>query len=380
MNFKIVSLPGDGIGPEVSAAVPVILTKIGELFGHHFELTEHLIGGAAIDYCGQALPTETLQACKNADAVFLAAIGGPKWDNGDIRPEQGLLKLRSELEVFANIRPLTVYETLKPFSPLKPEVLQGTDFIVVRELTGGIYFGKKNREANFASDECRYSINEVQRIARVGFELAMQRNRKLTSVDKANVLESSKLWREVVTRIGEQEYPAVELHHQLVDSCAMKLIQTPSEFDVVLTENMFGDILSDEASVLAGSMGLLASSSVGSRYGLFEPIHGSAPDIAGQGIANPYAAILSIAMMLRWLKLCKEADSLEQAVSTSIEDGVLTVDLKPSSQITTQQVIQTVIENLAEIAGSMNSTCSSEHQSLDKTFDQPRQVACAGEA
>jgi len=351
MNFKIASLPGDGIGPEVAQAVKAVLDTIGQKFTHQFEVSEYLIGGAAIDQTGSALPDETLTACKNADAVFLAAIGGPKWDQSDIRPEQGLLKLRSELAVYANIRPLTMFPQLESASPLKPEILAGTDFIIVRELTGGIYFGKKDRQNistpnEYATDECRYSVEEVERIARVAFDLAKQRNNQLTSVDKANVLETSKLWREVVSRIGQNEYPEVELHHQLVDSCAMKLIQSPSEFDVILTENMFGDILSDEASVLAGSMGLLASSSVGNRYGLFEPIHGSAPDIAGQGIANPYASILSIAMMLRWLKLTSEADLVEQAVSNAIDKGLLTADLTSNQSISTDEAIKAVVAEI----------------------------------
>ncbi len=346
MKYNIASLPGDGIGPEVAEAVTAVLDRVAEKFNHEYNVQQYLIGGAAIDECGVALPDETLAACKNADAIFLAAIGGPKWDQSEIRPEQGLLKLRAELGVYANIRPLTMYPQLQSASPLKPEILAGTDFIIVRELTGGIYFGDKKRVNDYATDECKYSVTEVERIARVAFDLAMQRDKKLTSVDKANVLETSKLWREVVTKIGETEYPEVELHHQLVDSCAMKLIQSPSEFDVVLTENMFGDILSDEASVLAGSMGLLASSSVGSKYGLFEPIHGSAPDIAGQGVANPYASILSIAMMLRWLKLSDEADAVEQAVSKAIDDGILTQDLKPGSGISTSDAIGAVINNI----------------------------------
>jgi 3-isopropylmalate dehydrogenase len=348
MNFNIASLPGDGIGPEVAASIKPVLEKVGSLFSHEFDIEEYLIGGAAIDATGSALSEDTLAACKKADAVFLAAIGGPKWDQSDIRPEQGLLKLRSELSVYANIRPLTMYSKLEAASPLKPEILAGTDFIIVRELTGGIYFGQKNRHSDYATDECKYSVTEVERIARVAFELAQQRNKKLTSVDKANVLETSKLWREVVTRIGKDEFPNVELHHQLVDSCAMKLIQSPSEFDVILTENMFGDILSDEASVLAGSMGLLASSSVGSQHGLFEPIHGSAPDIAGRGIANPYATILSIAMMLRWLKLAEEASSIERAVEAVIEQGILPVDLQPESKLTTQQAIDAVVKEIRQ--------------------------------
>ena len=222
MKYNIVSLPGDGIGPEVSEAVKVVLNRIAEKYNHQFDVKEYLIGGAAIDQSGVALPDETLAACKNADAVFLAAIGGPKWDQSDVRPEQGLLKLRAELGVYANIRPLTMYPQLQSASPLKPEILAGTDFIIVRELTGGIYFGDKKRYDNYATDECKYSVEEVERIARVAFDLAMQRGKKLTSVDKANVLETSKLWREVVSRIGETEYPDVDLHHQLVDSCAMK--------------------------------------------------------------------------------------------------------------------------------------------------------------
>lgn len=351
MNFNVASLPGDGIGPEVSGAVVPILNVIGDRYGHQFSVQEYLIGGAAIDDSGDPLPAKTLDACKIADAVFLACIGGPKWDNGKVRPEQGLLKLRSELEVFANVRPLIMFEKLQFASPLKAEILAGTDFTIVRELTGGIYFGKRSRgnlgsSEEFATDECKYSVKEIERIAKVAFELALQRSKKLTSVDKANVLETSKLWREVVSRIGEEDYPEVELKHHLVDSCAMKLIQSPSEFDVILTENMFGDILSDEASVLAGSMGLLASSSVGEKYGVFEPIHGSAPDIAGRGIANPYASILSIAMMLRWLKLTDEADAVEQAVSSVIEQGILTCDLDPTSKVTTQQVIDAVVSQL----------------------------------
>ncbi len=345
MKYSIASLPGDGIGPEVAVAVKAILDSVAKKFDHQFDVQEYLIGGAAIDEFGVALPDDTLEACKKADAVFLAAIGGPKWDQSEIRPEQGLLKLRAELGVYANIRPLTMYPQLQSASPLKPEILAGTDFIIVRELTGGIYFGEKKRYDDYAIDECKYSVKEIVRIARVAFDLAMQRDKKLTSVDKANVLETSKLWREVVTNIGETEYPEVKLHHQLVDSCAMKLIQSPSEFDVVLTENMFGDILSDEASVLAGSMGLLASSSVGIKYGLFEPIHGSAPDIAGQGIANPYASILSIAMMLRWLKLLDEAGAVEQAVSKAIDDGILTQDLKSESGISTSDAIGAVINH-----------------------------------
>ncbi len=346
MKFTIACLPGDGIGPEVSESVVRVLNAIAEKFSHQFEMSDYLIGGCAIDATGNPLPEETINACKSADAVFLGAIGGPKWDdpNNKVRPEQGLLKLRSELNVFSNIRPLTVFPTLLDASPLKPELLKNVDFIVVRELTGGIYFGAKHKGKDFATDECRYSVSEVERITKVACELAMQRDKRLTSVDKANVLETSRLWRDVVTGYVAENYPEIQLEHQLVDSCAMKLIQEPAHFDVILTENMFGDILSDEASVLAGSMGLLASSSLGDGCGLFEPIHGSAPDIAGQGIANPYASILSAAMMLRWLKLSNEADAVEQAVQQAIADGVLTRDLNSDSQVSTVDATNAVVE------------------------------------
>jgi len=352
MKYNIACLPGDGIGPEVAEAVVAVLNAVGARFNHEFNIQQYLIGGSAIDQTGSALPDETLAACKKADAIFLAAIGGPKWDQSKVRPEQGLLKLRSELGVYANLRPLTMYPTLQSASPLKAEILQGTDFVIVRELTGGIYFGDKKRANQstpneYAIDECKYSVEEISRIAKIAFDLAMQRNKKLTSVDKANVLETSKLWREVVTKMGEQDYPDVELHHQLVDSCAMKLIQSPSEFDVILTENMFGDILSDEASVLSGSMGLLASSSIGGQHGLFEPIHGSAPDIAGKGIANPYASILSAAMMLRWLKLFDEAAAVEKAVLQVIEKGILPVDLDAKSSVTTKIAYQAVVQEIS---------------------------------
>ncbi len=348
MHFNIVCLPGDGIGPEVTEAAVAVLNKIAIQFNHQFNIKHYLIGGAAIDEFNTPLPNETLAACKNADAVFLGAIGGPKWDTAQtkIKPEIGLLTLRKELEVFANIRPLTLYPQLVAASPLKPEIIQGTDFMIVRELTGGIYFGEKKRYQDHATDECKYSVFEIERIARVAFDLARQRKQKLTSVDKANVLETSRLWREVVTRIGRDEYPEIKLNHQLVDSCAMKLIQSPTEFDVILTENMFGDILSDEASVIAGSMGMLASSSIGAKYGLFEPIHGSAPDIAGQGIANPYAAILSIAMMLRWLKLEEEAVAIETAVAQSLEKAILPQDLLSNSGITTRDAYHSVVNKI----------------------------------
>lgn len=346
MNLNIVCLPGDGIGPEVTQSARQVLEAIAKKYQHQITLSEHLIGGSAIDAHGVPLPQQTIDACNTASAIFLGAIGGPKWDDptAKVRPEQGLLQLRKALGVFANIRPLTVFPKLLEASPLKPGILHNVDFVIVRELTGGIYFGDKQRGEDFASDECRYSVEEIQRITHVACEMAMQRNRQITSVDKANVLETSRLWREVVENYVSQHFPEINLHHQLVDSCAMKLIQTPSDFDVILTENMFGDILSDEASVLAGSMGLLASSSLGKISGLFEPVHGSAPDIAGKGIANPFAAILSVAMMLRWLKLTDEADCVEAAVKQAIENNILTCDLLPGSEISTQDASQTVIE------------------------------------
>lgn len=348
MNVKIACLPGDGIGPEVTESVILVLNAVAEKYKHTFDISNYLIGGSAIDATGEPLPSETIMACKSADAVFLGAIGGPKWDNPNskTRPEQGLLKLRSELNVFSNIRPLTIFPALVESSPLKPELLDGVDFIVVRELTGGIYFGAKNRAEDFATDECRYSVAEIERITKVACEIALQRNKKITSVDKANVLETSRLWRDVVTQYVADNYSEIEVEHQLVDSCAMKLIQNPAHFDVILTENMFGDILSDEASVLAGSMGLLASSSLGDGCGLFEPIHGSAPDIAGEGIANPYASILSAAMMLRWLKLSAEADVVETAVQHAISNGVLTKDLNSENYVSTIEATQAVIERI----------------------------------
>lgn len=348
MTIKIACLPGDGIGPEVADSVVTVLEAIGKKYNKNFEISRYSIGGCAIDETGEPLPQETIDACKNADAVFLGAIGGPKWDdpNAKVRPEQGLLKLRAELGVFSNIRPLTVFPKLLDASPLKPELLKDVDFVVVRELTGGIYFGEKYRGADYATDECKYSEKEVERITKVACEMAMQRGKRLTSVDKANVLETSRLWRDVVTRVVNEDYPEIELEHQLVDSCAMKMIQNPSHFDVILTENMFGDILSDEASVLAGSMGLLASSSIGDGTGLFEPIHGSAPDIAGQGIANPYASILSASMMLRWLKLEAEANAIEQAVQQAIANNILTQDLAKESSVTTKDATLAVVEYL----------------------------------
>ncbi len=286
MDAVIALLPGDGIGPEVIAAAKSALTAVGERAGHDFRFTESPIGGAAIDACGDPLPPETIQACRDADAVMLGAVGGPKWSdpNAPVRPEQGLLGLRAELGVFANLRPVRVNAHLAGASPLKPELLSGVDMIVVRELTGGIYFGEKHRDETSASDLCTYHVHEIERIVRVAAELAMQRRKKLCSVDKANVLETSRLWRDTTDRVLAEHYPELEVETLLVDAAAMHLLSRPADFDVIVTENMFGDILTDEASMLAGSLGLLPSASIGgTKRGLYEPIHGSAPDIAGQG-------------------------------------------------------------------------------------------------
>jgi 3-isopropylmalate dehydrogenase len=331
IKASIVILGGDGIGPEVTREGVRVLEAIARRYGHEFVFAEHVIGGAAIDATQSPLPAQTLSACGTADAVLLGAVGGPKWSdpNAKIRPEQGLLALRKGLNLFANLRPVTIHPALLDASPLKPEVLKGTDIVVVRELTGGIYFGEKHRTEDFASDLCTYSVEEIQRVTRVAARLALGRRKRIVSVDKANVLETSRLWRTTVERVLRDEFPGVELEHMLVDSAAMHLIRKPASFDVILTENMFGDILTDEASMLAGSMGLLPSASLGAgKLGVYEPIHGSAPDIAGTGVANPYGTILSVAMLLRHsLDLAQEAASVEKAVADSISAGVWTTDL-----------------------------------------------------
>lgn len=328
-SFDIVVLPGDGVGPEVTAAATDVLRVIGDFYGHTFRFHEHLIGGAAIDATGDPLPAETVEACKASDAVLLGAVGGPQWDGGKRRPEEGLLGLRKALGLFANLRPLQVSPVLAHRSPLKKEIVEGVDLIVFRELTGGIYFGEKTRTADRATDLCEYTVPEIERVARAAFQTAQARRGKVTSVDKANVMETSRLWREVVTRVHAEEFPRIELEHALVDSMAMHLIRKPREYDVILTENMFGDILSDEISVLGGSIGLLPSASLGSGGpGLFEPIHGSAPDIAGQDKANPVGTILSAALLLRHsLGLEDEASSIEAAVAAVVSAGAVTADL-----------------------------------------------------
>ncbi|MDF2668938.1 MAG: 3-isopropylmalate dehydrogenase [Paenibacillus sp.] len=332
---KIAVLPGDGIGPEVVAEAEKVLKKVEELFGHKFELAHGIFGGIAIDQTGSPLPQATLDICKDADAVLLGAVGGPKWDNNpkETRPETGLLGIRKELGLFSNIRPAVIFDCLKEASTLKPEVLEGTDLIVVRELTGGSYFGEKFRRETAengteAVDTCVYNVKEIERIAHQGFQIAQKRRKKLASVDKANVMETSRLWRETVNRLAPQ-YPDVELEHILVDNCAMQLLRRPSSFDVIVTENMFGDILSDEAAMLTGSIGMLASASLGEgSFGLYEPVHGSAPDIAGQGISNPIATILSVALMFKLsFNYAEAGESIERAVKEVLDAGHRTGDI-----------------------------------------------------
>ncbi len=341
MEARIVALPGDGIGPEVVGATLDVLTAVGRHFGHQFNFVEHLLGGCAIDAHGTALPEETLSACLNADAILLGAVGGPKWDDpaAAIRPEQGLLGLRKALGLYANLRPVRPHSDLLEASPLRRDRLEGVNLLVVRELTGGIYFGtpRERRESGGeiqAVDTMLYSQSEIRRVTHLAFQAARDRRRALTSVDKANVLENSRLWRQTVTEVAA-DYPDVFLEHMLVDAAAMHLINRPASFDVIVTGNLFGDILTDEASILTGSMGNMPSASLGedlNRHGwprgLFEPIHGSAPDIAGQGIANPIGTILSAAMLLRHsLGLEEEALAVEQAVDSTLSAGARTADL-----------------------------------------------------
>jgi 3-isopropylmalate dehydrogenase len=347
MKAAIAVLGGDGIGPEVVAQGVRVLHAVAKAHGHEFTCTEALIGGAAIDRTGDPLPQDTLDLCRRSHAVLLGAVGGPKWDPpAKVRPEQGLLKIRQELGLFANLRPVVAHPGCIEASPLKREVLAGVDMVVVRELTGGLYFGEKRLENDRAFDACVYTVAEVERVVRVAAQLAMGRKKRLTSVDKANVLETSRLWRATTERVVKAEFPELTLSHQLVDSCAMQLIRRPSDFDVVVTENMFGDILTDEASVLAGSIGLLPSASLGAgKLGLYEPIHGSAPDIAGKSLANPVGTLSSVAMLLRHsLGLTREALEVEAAVAAVLEHGPYTADLKGSA--TTTQVGDAVIQKL----------------------------------
>jgi 3-isopropylmalate dehydrogenase len=351
MKARIVTLPGDGVGPEVTDAAVAVLKAVAERSGHTFEFESHAIGGCAIDATGEPLPASTFAACKNADAVLLGAVGGPKWSDphAKVRPEQGLLALRAALGVFANLRPLQVHPALASFSPLKNDKLKNVDVLFVRELTGGAYFGAKTRTEDTATDECKYTVAEIERVTRRAFELARDRRQHVTSVDKANVLETSRLWRSTVQRIAA-DYPDVKLEHQLVDSMAMLLLTQPSRYDVVVTENLFGDILTDEAAALAGSLGLLPSASLGAgKVGLYEPIHGSAPDIAGQGAANPLGAILSAALLLRHsLELEIEATTIEAAVNKVLSDGPYSRDL--GGKATTTELRDAVISALDEVA------------------------------
>jgi 3-isopropylmalate dehydrogenase len=341
---RIVTLPGDGIGPEISAAAVRLLDRLGD-----FQFDERPIGGASIDAHGAALTDEVLDACRSADAVLLAAVGGPKWDAAVAedpsapRPEQGLLGLRKGLGLFANLRPVRPSPALLDASPLKRDRIEGTDLLVVRELTGGIYFGESGRSGDTAHDDCAYSVGEIERIARIGFQSART---KVTSVDKANVLETSRLWRETVTRVHAEEFPDVPLEHLLVDNAAMQLVSRPSDFDVIVTENLFGDILSDEAAMLTGSLGMLPSASIGGDGpGLFEPVHGSAPDIAGTGKANPLAMFGSVALMLRHgLALENEAAVVESAIDRALDGGLRTADL--GGDATTEDATQAVLAHV----------------------------------
>jgi 3-isopropylmalate dehydrogenase len=355
MLLNLTILPGDGIGPEVTEQAVLVLQAVADAFGHQVRLQHKLIGGAALTAVNDPLPADTIQACLASSAVLLGAVGTPAFDHnpGQLRPEAGLLRLRRELGAYANLRPAVLFPALEDSSPLRAEVVRGTDIMIVRELLGGLYFGEPRSISRtsepggrVAINTMRYSELEIERIARVAFDLAMKRKRKVLSVDKANVLECSRLWREVVTRVGK-EYPEVKLGHQYVDSAAMLLVQRPRDFDVVLTENMFGDILSDQAGGVVGSLGLLASASIGGKVGLFEPVHGSAPDIAGKGIANPLGAILSVAMLLRHsFHLDTEAACIEGAVSTVLSKGARTADLAGNAHaaISTTEMGRRVVE------------------------------------
>ncbi len=352
MDCKIAVIKGDGIGPEIVDEAIKVLNIVGEKFGHTFKFTEALAGGAAIDETGVSLPGETLDVCRESDALLFGAVGGPKWDSmpGDLRPEKGLLTLRKELNLYTNIRPAIMFDELKNTCPLRPDIVEGgLDVVILRELTGGIYFGKKFTDGDYACDSMEYSKYEVERIAEQAFKIARTRNRHLTSVDKSNVLETSRLWRKTVLEVA-QRYPDVELNHMYVDNAAMQLIINPKQFDVIVTENMFGDILSDEASMITGSIGMLPSASIGdNNYGMYEPIHGSAPDIAGQGKANPIATILSAAMMLKYsFNLEKEAEQIENAVKKALRDGLRTADIagQADKHVSTREMGNAIAKNI----------------------------------
>jgi 3-isopropylmalate dehydrogenase len=355
MPFKIVLLPGDGIGPEIVSAAAKVLEKVGSVCGHTFQFEEHLIGGIAIDKTGNPLPEATVEACRKSDAILLGAVGGPKWDDpsAKTRPEAGLLGIRKALSLFANLRPIQPFDELLDASPLKREVVEGTDILFVRELTGDVYFGESGRHGTgkqeTAFQQMVYSVAEVERVVRLAAHAARGRRNHLTSVDKANVLEPSRLWRQTAARVMKEEFPDVKYDVVLVDAMAMFLIQKPTEFDVIVTANLFGDILTDEASMLPGSLGMLPSASIGdSGPGLYEPIHGSAPDIAGKGVANPLATILAAAMMLRHsLKLEDAAEKIEAAVRSVLADGLRTADIargKPS--LNTAEMLEAVLTRI----------------------------------
>ncbi|WP_088040937.1 3-isopropylmalate dehydrogenase [Bacillus sp. EAC] len=354
MKLNIACLEGDGIGPEIMKSAVQVLRTVADIYQHEFNFTTNLFGGHAIDVTGTSLPNETLKNCLSSDAVLLAAVGGPKWDHGTERPEKGLLKLRKELNLFANIRPVDVYDELINHSPLKPDRVKDVSFVVVRELTGGIYFSEPRfHDENNATDTLSYSREEIERIVTYAFVLAQTRKGKLTSVDKANVLESSKLWRKIVNEISVN-YPEVEVEHLLVDAAAMEIIRNPKRFDVIVTENLFGDILSDEASMITGSLGMLPSASrSGNGPSLYEPIHGSAPDIAGLNKANPIAMLKSVSMMLRDFKLTEEANTIENAIVNTFNNGYLTGDLGGDSSTT--EFTSKVIDHIQSIAvGGVN--------------------------
>ena len=349
MKLNIAVLPGDGIGPEVTAQSIKVLKAIGLQFDHTFVFRSASVGAIAIDKTENPLPEATLKLCKASDAILFGAIGDPKYDNNPsatVRPEQGLLKLRKELGLYANIRPIKAYDELLDASPLKPENIKGTDICIYRELTGGIYFGDKtlSEDGNSASDLCAYSRNEIERVAHLAFRSALSRSKKLTLVDKANVLETSRLWRKVVTELSA-EYPEVNLDFLFVDNAAMQMILNPKQFDVILTENMFGDIISDEASVIGGSIGLLASASIGDKHAMFEPIHGSYPQATGKGIANPIASILSAAMLLEHFELHAEAKLIKEAVEKSLQLGITTPDLNSKNETISTQKVGDFIED-----------------------------------
>ncbi len=350
MNAKIVLLPGDGIGPEVTAEAGLLIKDVTAAYGVSLDMQEALIGGAAIDATGDPLPEASLVACRQADAVVLGAVGGPKWSDPDakVRPEQGLLKIRKELGLFANLRPVRLHPKLVDASPLKPEILEGVDLMVVRELTGGSYFGEKIEGDDFASDTCTYSRIEIERVVRMAGEIARQRSGKLTMIDKANVMATSRLWRKVTEEIMQAEFQDLSYEYILVDAAAMYLISNPARFDVIVTENMFGDILTDEASMLAGSLGMLPSASLAAgKFGLYEPIHGSAPDIAGKGIANPFGMLASVAMMFAYsLDMKEAAEQVDQAISDCISDGDCTSDL--GGTLSTSEAGAAVRKRLAE--------------------------------